>query len=407
MSNAAAAARCGREINKHGGERNVFRRLILSGAAVILAQTLVGAPAPVLIQSAPGRFEIAAVDPTVAHGVATAAEEAWRVLSLPLGLPDAFPSPVYLRVEPGEDAAGERAPFRVTVEVGGIVSVRLWADAATIETTRRALVQSLLMRIAVAKHGVTPYLTVPLWLEHACVGYWRTRVDAAQLDALKQLAARESPPSVEALVNWKRGAAEPRSHQVAAMWLMAFFQSESGSAREWPTLLVRLLQGDDPLLAVAVSYPGRFTSADGRELWWRTGYHHLRRVRTLPALELADSREQLGALARFVFSDPTGERDMLVPLAELLARAGEPVVAADLARRWAEVGKLIPTLHPFYRNAGLALQEALGAGTASAAKRERAAAAFEQDWRDAMELESATQRALEALERTAAPLPAR
>jgi hypothetical protein len=369
-------------------------------------QAMTAAPAPVMIQGSPGRFEISAVDPTLAHGAAAAAEEAWRVLAGPLALPQAFPSPVYFRINPVEEVKADTAPFRVTVEIGGIVSVRLRADAATAAMTRRALVQSLLMRLAVAKHGVTQYLTVPLWLEHACVGYWQTRADAAQLDALKQVAARESPPTVETLVNWKRGEPEPRNHVAAAMWLMAFFQSESGRTGEWSTLLQRLLQGDDPLLAVALSYPGRFNSAESRELWWRTGYHHLRRIRTLPALELADSREQLGALARFVYSDPAVDRDVIVPLAGMLVRVGEPIVTSELTRRSSEVAKILTTLHPFYRNAGLSLSEALAARELSVAKRERASATFEQDWRDAVELETATRRALDELERRmTAPSP--
>jgi hypothetical protein len=369
-------------------------------------QAMTAAPAPVMIQGSPGRFEISAVDPTLAHGAAAAAEEAWRMLAGPLALPQAFPSPVYFRINPVEEVKADTAPFRVTVEIGGIVSVRLRADAATAAMTRRALVQSLLMRLAVAKHGVTQYLTVPLWLEHACVGYWQTRADAAQLDALKQVAARESPPTVETLVNWKRGEPEPRSHVAAAMWLMAFFQSESGRTGEWSTLLQRLLQGDDPLLAVALSYPGRFNSAESRELWWRTGYHHLRRIRTLPALELADSREQLGALARFVYSDPAVDRDVIVPLAGMLVRVGEPIVTSELTRRSSEVAKILTTLHPFYRNAGLSLSEALAARELSVAKRERASATFEQDWRDAVELETATRRALDELERRmTAPSP--
>ena len=372
-----------------------------------MVQTVTAAPTPVMIQGSPGRFEIAAVDPTLAHGVAAAAEEAWRVLSGPLALPEAFPSPVYFRINPAEEVKGDTVPFRVTVEIGGIVSVRLRADAATVSMTRRALVQSLLMRLAVAKHGVTQYLTVPLWLEHACVGYWQTRVDAARFDALKQRAARDSPPTVETLVNWKRGEPEPQSHAAGAIWLMAFFQSESGRTGEWQTLLLRLLQGDDPLLAVAISYPGRFNSAESRELWWRTGYHHLRRIRTLPALELAESREQLGGLTRFVYSDPAGNRDVVVPLRGVLTRAGEPIVNSELTRRSSELAKLITTLHPFYRNAGLSLSDAIAARGESAAKRERACATFEQDWRDAVELEAATRRSLDELERrlTAPPTP--
>jgi hypothetical protein len=371
----------------------------ITGLALVMAHAVIAAPAPVMIQGSPGRFEISAVDPTLAHGVAAAAEEAWRVLSGPLALPEGFPSPVYFRINPPDELKTDTVPFRVTVEIGGIVSVRLRAEAATAAMARRALVQSLLMRMAVAKHGVIPYLTVPLWLEHACVGYWQTRVEAARMDALKQFAARESPPTVEALVNWKRGEPEPPSHVAAAVWLMAFFQSESGRAGEWPALLLRLLQGDDPLIAVALSYPGRFNSAESRELWWRTGYHHLRRMRSLPALELAESREQLGALARFVYSDPAGDRDVVVPLAGMLARVGEPIVNSELTRRSAELAKLIPTLHPFYRNAGLSLNEAIAARDLPMAKRERASATFEEDWRDAVELEAATRQTLDELER--------
>src|SRR5687767_13188034 len=150
----------GREVGSLVGLLRVFALL------AVLMPRVSGAVAPVLIQSAPGRFEIAAVDPTIAHGVATAAEEAWRLFTAPLGLPERFSSPIYLRILPAEEMASEPAPFRVTVEVGGIVSVRLRADAATLTITRRALVQSLLMRIAVAQHGLTPQLTVPLWLEH-------------------------------------------------------------------------------------------------------------------------------------------------------------------------------------------------------------------------------------------------
>ena len=96
---------------------------------------------------------------------------------------------------------------------------------------------------------------------------------------------------------------------------------------------------------------------------------------------------------------------MLVPLRELLARAREPVVDAELTRRSAELAKLISTLHPFYRNAGLSLNEAFAARNAAASKQERACATFDQDWRDAVELESITHQALDALERAVTVSP--
>ncbi|MGH7945277.1 MAG: hypothetical protein ACREF9_09735 [Opitutaceae bacterium] len=359
---------------------------------------LATAAAPVLIQNAPGRFEIAAVNPTIAHAVATAAEEGWRLLAPPLGLPDGFSSPIFVRIVSAGEMAPDQAPFRVMVEVGGIVSARLRADDATVGVMRRALVQALLMRLAVARHGVNPRLTVPLWLEHGCVGWWETRVMASQLDALKQISAVERPPPIELLLGWQRGGVESRDRSTASIWLFTFLHSESGRAGEWPSLLSRLLNGDDPLIAVTSSYAGRYSSAAERELWWQTGYHHLRRVHTLPALEAAESREQLGVLRRFVFADPAGEGDMVVPLSIVLARANEPVVAAELARRAAELPKLISSLHSFYRNAGLSLNEAFAARTLPPAKRAAAAAVFEQDWRDATELETATRSALDALE---------
>jgi hypothetical protein len=363
-----------------------------------LASSVSGAVAPVLIQSAPGRFEIAAVDPTVAHGVAAAAEEGWRILATPLALPDAFSSPIFVRVVPTAEMASEPAPFRVTVEVGGLVSLRLRGDAATPANTRRALVQALLMRLAVAQHGVSQRLTVPLWLEHGCVGWWETRTVAAQLDALKQSSGREQVPSFDALIGWTRGAEESQAYSRAATWLFTFFQSETGRAREWPTLLIRLLNGDDALVAVAISYPGRYSSAAERELWWQTGYHHLCRAGTLPSLEAVESREQLASLARFVFAGTTEEADAVTPLALTLAHAHEPVVAAEIARRSAELSKLIPSLHPFYRNAGLSLGNVFAARTAKPSAREKACAAFEDDWRDAVELETSTRSALDALE---------
>ena len=374
-------------------------RMMLACLALAVLR-LGAATSPVLIQSAAGRFEIAAVDPTVAHAVATAAEEGWRLLSAPLALPDRFTSPVYVRILGREDASLDQVPFAVRVEVGGSVSVRVRADVAVTKAARRALVQALLMRLAVSQHGVTAQLTAPLWLEHACVGWWETRAEAAQLDALKQASAGQPPP-IEALLGWQRGGGEPRDYAIGAVWLLAFLQSESGRGGEWPACLSRLLNGLDPLIAVTSSFPARYGSAAERELWWQTGYHHLRRQRTLPALEAPESRAQLAALTRFVFAGTQADEDIVVPLAVVLERRGEPVVEAELVRRAQELARLVPALHPFYRNAGLSLGEAIAARQLSASRRAAALATFEQDWRDALELEHATRTALDALEQAA------
>jgi hypothetical protein len=398
----AAAERCGR---RQRGWIKVTLRLTRAWlVAWVSAGTLVpavsgGEPSLVMIQNTTGRFEVAAVDASLAHGVSAAAEEGWRLLSGPLGLPDTFSSPIFVRATPlAPGVVADNAPFRVTVEVGGIVSVRLRADLATERVVRHALVQGLLMRMAVARHGVEARLTSPRWLEHACIGWWQAHGSAVQLDGLKHETAKHPPPSLEALLLWPHGGPEPRN-SAAAVWLLTFLQAESGRAREWPTFLLRLLSGDDPLIALVESYPGRFGLVEDRELWWRTGYHHVRRVRMLPALDAADSRAALGALARFVFAGPDDETDRVVPVRDLMARSREPVVAAELVRRSDELAKLTPTLHPFYRNAGLSLAEIFAARSADRRRLDKACADFEQDWRDAMEIETVTTSALDRIER--------
>lgn len=366
-------------------------------ATFIFFAAFAAEPVPVMVLSGAGRFEIAAVDSVLAHAVVAQADEAWRILAAPLNLPDAFVTPVYFRVIPAASGEGA-APFQVVVETAGVISVRLRADSAVMPNVRRALVQGLLMRLAVARHGVNERLRAPLWLEEACVVWWQSRSEAAQLDALKHASARRAPTPFAELLQRERGAAATPEFSVAAMWLFTFLQAESGRAREWPALLVRLLAGDEPEAAVATSYPGRFATAEERELWWQTGWHHAVRTRGLPALDASGSRARLGALTRFVFAGANEEADMVLALDVVLSRAGEPIVAVDLARRAAELGRLVTTLHPFYRNAGLSLAEAFAARLGKPEKRAAACAAFERDWRDATELDAATSAALDAIE---------
>lgn len=369
-------------------------------AACVAGRAVGAEPAPVMMQSAPGRFEVSALDPTLAQAIVEQAGEGWRILAGPLGLPDVFPSPVYVRVEPeqgGVPAANPGAPFRVAVEAGGLVSVRLRATAVTPVNVRRALIQGLLLRLAVARRGITPHLTAPLWLELACLGWWRTRADAAQLDALRQSAPRV-PPSIGALLLWQRGGEESRAWSDGATWLLTFLQAESGAAQEWPTFLARLLAGDDALVALVQCYPGRYRDAVERELWWQTGYHQARRARSLPVFDPADSGAHLAALGRFVFTGADERSDRVVPLREVMARSGEPLVGVELKRRAELLARLLPMLHPFYRNAGLSLAEVFGGRNLPAAKQDALCGTFEQDWRDATELEAATTAALDRLE---------
>lgn len=356
-------------------------------------------PTPVTFQSGPGRFEVAAIDSSAARSATAAADEAWRWLTVPFGLPDRFSSPVLVRLVPVAEWNGP-GPFHVLVEPGGVVSVRVrWEDTLPDAVLRRAIVQGLLTRLAVAHHGPRENLSVPLWLEHAALGWWRTRADPAQLDALKQASSALRPPSSVQLFQWKRGETEPAERRAGAVWLLIFCQQESSGAAEWPAFLKKLLRGDDPEAALAASYPGRFRDTRERELWWQTGWHHLRRGRSLPTFEAADSRQALQRLGRLVVA-PTGA-DEVLSLAAVLVHGREPSVKAEVERRSLELNRLIPALHPFYRNAGLSLSEAFATRTAADVAQAAACQRYESDWREATELETAMNTALDALEKTA------
>ena len=239
---------------------------LIAGLALFAAWETRAASAPVVFQSAPGHFEVAALDATAAHAVASLSEEGWQLLAAPLGLPERFSTPVFVRLVPTAEW-GEEAPFRVFVEAGGVVSLRVRWDGQTPDLIlQRALVQALLMRLAVRQHGVTEKLAAPLWLEIGSVGWWQTHSNPAQLDALKQESGRVAPPALADLLDWQRGEGEARSLTVGAIWLLAWLQAESGRVGEWQDLLRRLLDGDDGAEALAASFPGRFATGAEREL---------------------------------------------------------------------------------------------------------------------------------------------
>ena len=351
---------------------------------------------PVLFQSAPGRFEVAAADVIGGQRVVELASQAWQLLAGPLALPESFLSPVFVRLVPSPDWR-EPGPFRVFVEAGGVVSVRVRWDETTPEVyVFRALVQALIMRQAVARHGVNERLAAPLWLEHACVGWWRTRAEPARLDGLRQSSARLVPPDLLQLLTWQRGGDEPPQFTDGSVWLLTLLLSASGKAAEWPMLLQRLLGGESPGAALAASFPGKFSDELDRERWWQMGWHALVHARVLPTIDVSGSRTEVAERARFVFL--RAGNDVVVPLREVLARGAEPVVEVELARRVAALNRVLPALHPFFRNAALSLAEALALRDVSNEKQEAACVAFERDWLDALELAAASSAALDALE---------
>lgn len=374
-----------------------MKRLAWLALPLLAASPTQGA-APVLAASLAGRFEVASMDAAVAHRVAAAAEEGWRVLAAPLGLPPSFPSPVFVRVLPAGTPRAT-ATHEVAVEPGGLVTLWLGPRAQEGRLLRRALVDALLHRLGVALHGVTvPPLVAP-WLVSGAAGWWETRVDGARLDALREASRRRSPPELVRLLDGAHGSFGSEEDAAGATWLFTFLLAESGRGGEWPRFLARLLAGGDSQAMLAQAYVGRFGGPDERELWWQTGWHHHLRQRVLPGLEAEEARVLLAALARFVFSDDGGT-DRLVPLAEVLARRSEPLVAAELARRGAELGRGVAGMHPFFRNAALTLAEAcaLAAGPEGDRRREALAAQWERDWADGLALEAATREVLDRWE---------
>jgi hypothetical protein len=349
-----------------------------------------------MVRTAPGRVEVAAQDGAAAHALAALAEETWRHLAEPFGLPEEFTTPLYVRLAPQPGPA-----FAAAVEPGGVVT--LWIHPS--ETggrsrpeLRRALIHGLLWRLAVAWHGPAAMTAGAGWLEVAAGEWCAVREQPARLDAWKWAAGRRPAPAWAEAAGAGETAAPDAVRAAASFGLMQWLYAEGARAGEWRTFLRLLLAGQPVADAVAAAYPGRFATETERELWWQTGWHHLRRQRALPGLDIGESRQEVEQRARFVFA-PDGETDEVVPLREVLALADDAVTAAELRRRAEELDRLAGRLHPFYRNAGLSLAEALRAGPGPAARREAGVARFDEDWRNGRELEEMSRRILDERER--------
>jgi hypothetical protein len=366
---------------------------------LVLAGHVGTASTPTIFRTAPGRFEIAATDIVAAQACTIAAEEAWQTLSLPLALPEAFSTPVFVRVTRGTDSATTTA--NIFVEPGGIVSLSIVAVGGRVDDeVRRGLVRALLAKLVVSERGAVDMNRLPAWLEAGCVGWWNTRRDPAQRDALKLASQALSPPTLPALFSRTSGDVAQRDFTVGATWLLTFLQSEARPG-EWADFRRRVLRGEDSVAALAASFPGRFATVEERELWWQTGWHHLRRVSSLPLLDARDSPAMIERLVRFVVL--RGDSDVPLSLAEMLDHADQPCVRDELARRAAALERVLPALHPFFRNAGLSLAHALASCVAPSGQRTAAVNAFAADWRDALELAAASNAALDELEASRAP----
>lgn len=335
-----------------------------------------------------GRFEIVVMDAADAQAALALGRSVWQALSAPLGLPkDGFSTPVTIRLVPAAKWTGP-SPFTATVEPGGWVSVRVrWGADSDPLFVRRAFVQGVILRQAVAWHAVGPRLTVPLWLEQACTAWSLVCERPAMLDAFQQESAGiAAPPSLRALLQWERGAVESRGWELASLWLFLQLQAEPGGPSRWGGWVRGVVGGASPMDTLPRSYSGLWPDAAMQELWWQTSFHHQRRLQTLPMMTAGASRAWMADRSRWLAGREG--REIVLPPGELHALRREPWVRAELAARVGQVQSVLGVIHPYYTNAAISmgrLYEAALKGSAEDFK--TALEAFERDAIDGRELE--------------------
>jgi hypothetical protein len=354
--------------------------------------------APLVFYTGSGQFEIIAVKPQAAQDTLILANSVWRSLARPIGLPaEGFSSAVAVRLVP-EANWTEPAIFNVVAEPGGLVGVRIcWGDKTDARIIRRALVQAVLLRQAVALHGTAQRLTVPLWLEQACVALGEGRDRPAMLDAMRQESAQLAPPPLETLLRWERGEPEERGRVLAAFWLFQHLQAESGDTPRWSRWLRALLGGADPVQAIQEIYGGAWKDPAARELWWRTGFYDVRTSSTLPLMSMLETRDWLADRCRWLAVK--NGREQVLSFDDLWAERKEPWVKTGMTERAQQIENQLLRLHPFYRNAAISLGRMYQAAVKGAEEEFKAAKqAVSQDAKDGQELEAAATESLDALE---------
>ena len=356
-------------------------------------------PRPHVLETAPGQFQIVAMEAGAAHDVLVTAEAVWATLAAPLDLPERFPGPVTVQVVAADRWAGP-VLFRSFMERDGAVSVQVrWSpEMSRTGQLRRALVQALLFGRAVAWDGPGPKLRVPLWLEQGCAAWSLTRERPAMLDEWQQLSAREAPPPLTSLLGAGGSGTEDPARQRAVLWLVMHLQAESGSPSRWLSLVHGVLGGEDSLAALQRCYGALFKDAAAREMWWDVGWYYQRQFNVQPMQTAPEARRWLGERARWL-AWRGGAEVVLTPL-EIIQNRHVPWVEKELAARLSQITTRMQTMHPYYLNALISL----GRADEEAAKNgntrvyNQYLADFKRDMADGLELEQATDKALDAVE---------
>ncbi len=355
---------------------------------------------PLVFYTGEGQFEIIATEARAAQQALIMANSVWRALAKPMGLPVAgFSSAVAVRLVPEKDWT-DPAFFTVVAEPGGLVGVRIcWGDKMDVRIMRRALVQAVLLRQAVAWHGAKQGLTVPLWLEQACSALGEVRDRPAMLDAMQQESAQLAPPRLEELLKWERGQAEERGRVLASYWLFQHLQAESGDAPRWGRWVRTILGGAEPMQTLQDVYGSDAWKKDPalRELWWQVGFHDERLTSTVPLMSMEETRNWLADRCRWLAVK--GGREQVLGLDDLWTFRKESWIKTGMVERSQQLQNQLPRLHPFYKNAAISMGRMYQAADKGAEEEFKAAKqALSQDAIDGRELETATGAALDALE---------
>lgn len=368
--------------------------LVLAGARIAGAQeapqvSQKSDPVPRVFYTAPGQFEMIVAEVGDAQPMLALGRSVWGALTGPLGLPaEGFTSPISVRLVPAKDW-NVPAIFTVTVESAGLVSVRVrWSTETDPLVVRRALVQGLIMRQAVAWHAVGPRLTVPLWLEHACTMWSIVKEQPSMMDSFQQESAGLAAPPLGALLLWERGAVESRGWELASLWLFMQLQSEQGPPSQWGSWVRGMVGGVAPYDALPRSYAGLWADALSLELWWQTAFQHQCRTRTLPVMTAEASRGWMQDRSRWLAG--RDGREVVLELDELPGLRKVAWIEAELKARLGQTRVVMGVIHPYYANAALSMGKIYEAALKGDAKKfEAAMTEFKRDAIDGRELEDA------------------
>lgn len=356
--------------------------------------------APRVFYTQAGQFEIIVQDVADAQPALALGRSVWDALAEPLGLPaEGFNTPVSVRLVPA-DQWTDAALFTVTAEPPGRVVVRVrWSAKVEQIVVRRAFVQGLILRQAVAWHGIGGQLTVPLWLEQACAQWSMVLERPSMHDAFQQESRGiPDPPTLRALLSWQRGEVESRGWELASLWLFLQLREEADQKARWGGWVRGVLGGAPAFETLPRFHPELWADASAMELWWQVGFYHQIRRQIVPMLTAEASRAWLANRSRWLAG--RGGREVVLTLSELPDVWNEPWIRTELNERIAQTRAMLGLLHPFYANTALSM----GRLYEAAAKRDeqrfkQALAEFQRDALDGRELEDTVKAILDTAPR--------